>query len=294
MVGYPDLLATLWEAVLDSETPGTKPKIYTSKRIERVDPRNGIIFFDDGSEAHGDLIIGADGVHSTCRSSLPGGASKQFRLQRGVFRAVVNRDKLAEDPVTRHLVMNRGHAYYYSHEDKVLSVCPTSHHQKMCIKFLYDDSSAFKNVAKDWRDKPNKSKLMHKAQGMPKESIALLEKIVENDLQDLPVWDMDPLSTYCTNRLVLMGDAAHPMPPYCGQRTAMALEDAVALGVLLEKGLLPQQIEDRLRIFSRVRHERIMAVQQSMRTLKDSDIWGSGNGFDGKPLLSSISQLSKC
>jgi len=82
--------------------------------------------------------------------------------------------------------------------------------------------------------------------------------------------------------MILVGDAAHPMPPYLGQRTAMALEDAIALGVVLEEGLAPSLIEERLKLFSRVRHERVTAIQEFVRGYDEQDVWESGFGRDGR------------
>lgn len=128
-------------------------------------------------------------------------------------------------------------------------------------------------------------KLLRLAQGFPEECIALLDKIGNGALQDQPIWDMDPLNNYHFQRLVLMGDAAHPMPPYCGQRVAMALEDAVALGVLLERNVSPQEIEDRFKLYSGTRGSRSAAVQQFVRGLSEADIWGGASGFDGMLFL---------
>jgi 2-polyprenyl-6-methoxyphenol hydroxylase-like FAD-dependent oxidoreductase len=79
------------------------------------------------------------------------------------------------------------------------------------------------------------------------------------DLQALPFW--------VKGRLVLIGDAAHPMPPYQGQGRSMALEDALALGVVLESDTQGSEIHERLRLFERVRYARATLVQGKSKEL---------------------------
>jgi len=277
---YPDLFVALWECVHDSTQPGPKIEIHASKSICRVDPTNSTLYFSDGSNVQGDLVIGADGVHSVCRSFVPGGNSQRFRIKRHVFRAIVPREKLQGDARLRKFVENPGQAYCYNHHDRSLLVCPASDDQVVCIKYLYEEHMAFKNLSKDWRDPSSKRKLLRLAQGLPEECIALFQSVSDKDLQDQPVWDMDPLVTFQCHRMALMGDAAHPMPPYCGQRIAMALEDALALGVILEPGVAVGEIEERLKLYSRTRKGRAVAVQQTMRGLSEADMRNLASDFD--------------
>jgi 2-polyprenyl-6-methoxyphenol hydroxylase-like FAD-dependent oxidoreductase len=63
----------------------------------------------------------------------------------------------------------------------------------------------------------------------------------------------DPLSEWGTGRITLLGDAAHPMLPHTGQGAAQALEDAVALGLVLgPRG----GVEPALRRYEQVRSRR--------------------------------------
>ena len=63
----------------------------------------------------------------------------------------------------------------------------------------------------------------------------------------------DPLSEWGTGRITLLGDAAHPMLPHTGQGAAQALEDAVALGLVLGPS---DAVEPALRRYEQVRSRR--------------------------------------
>ena len=51
----------------------------------------------------------------------------------------------------------------------------------------------------------------------------------------LPNYDLEGLERWSTSRIVLIGDAAHVMPPHSGQGMSQVFEDAVCLAVSLRK-----------------------------------------------------------
>lgn len=67
------------------------------------------------------------------------------------------------------------------------------------------------------------------------------------------LFERDPLPTWGAGRLTLLGDAAHPLLPHTGQGAAQALEDAVALGLVLSS---PQHLSDALRRYEKIRIHR--------------------------------------
>jgi len=68
-----------------------------------------------------------------------------------------------------------------------------------------------------------------------------------------PLFDRDPLPVWGQGVVTLLGDAAHPMLPHTGQGAAQAMEDAIALGLVLRgAGDIPAA----LRRYERVRTAR--------------------------------------
>jgi salicylate hydroxylase len=86
-------------------------------------------------------------------------------------------------------------------------------------------------------------------------------------VQKWPLLYRDPIPTWFKAKLVLVGDAAHPMLPHQGQGGAQAIEDAVALGVMLsdvtKQSLAqdPQLLSKRLELFQKVRSRRAASIQ---------------------------------
>jgi 2-polyprenyl-6-methoxyphenol hydroxylase-like FAD-dependent oxidoreductase len=67
---------------------------------------------------------------------------------------------------------------------------------------------------------------------------------------------MDPLARWGIGRVTLLGDAAHPVLPHTAQGAALALEDAVALGLAVRG----EDVEQGLRRYEAVRSARTRKV----------------------------------
>ena len=74
----------------------------------------------------------------------------------------------------------------------------------------------------------------------------------------------EPLPRIVNGRIALIGDAAHPMLIHAGQGVGQALEDGVAIAAILD-GARNGQIEHRLRLFERLRLKRATDVQALSR-----------------------------
>jgi salicylate hydroxylase len=93
------------------------------------------------------------------------------------------------------------------------------------------------------------------------------------------MYDRAPLPRWSSGRLTLLGDAAHPMLPHLGQGVNQALEDAVALATLLGAVRSPAGVPSALAAYEELRRGRTALVQLGSRR--------NGAGYD-----SSGSQLT--
>ncbi|KAJ8690578.1 hypothetical protein PTI98_011995 [Pleurotus ostreatus] len=87
-----------------------------------------------------------------------------------------------------------------------------------------------------------------------------------------------PLDTWVdpSGRVVLLGDAAHPMLPYRAQGAAMAIEDAAVLGNLFSRISCKSEIGALSRAYQSIRHPRTTATQQA--TLRNRDTFHFHDG----------------
>jgi 2-polyprenyl-6-methoxyphenol hydroxylase-like FAD-dependent oxidoreductase len=85
----------------------------------------------------------------------------------------------------------------------------------------------------------------------------LLTATNSEDMRFDELFRREPLKVWGSGRVTLLGDAAHPVMPHTGQGAAQALEDAVALGLVLRADADPTAA---LRRYESVRGPRTSKV----------------------------------
>jgi 2-polyprenyl-6-methoxyphenol hydroxylase-like FAD-dependent oxidoreductase len=96
--------------------------------------------------------------------------------------------------------------------------------------------------------------------------VPIVRLITESDPADVVVTDVhdrDPVSRWVDGRVVLLGDAAHPMAPALGQAANMALEDAAVLASQLRTHVVDGgrgDFDTALRAYQQQRVERTARV----------------------------------
>lgn len=82
---------------------------------------------------------------------------------------------------------------------------------------------------------------------------AMVRRTRREDMRFDSLFDRDPVATWGHGVVTLLGDAAHPMLPHTGQGAAQAMEDAVAIGLVLSRAT---DLPAALRKYERVRAAR--------------------------------------
>lgn len=99
-----DLHDELKRMAFDKDGPGKPPKLRLKTEATGYDPEAGVVKLSDGSEVKGDLIIGADGIHSKAVEYVIGKTVPAVPSGSSCFRFLIQTQDLLDDPVTAALM----------------------------------------------------------------------------------------------------------------------------------------------------------------------------------------------
>lgn len=260
--------------------PGT---LHFDKRLETItDTGSGVtLTFTDGTSATADIVVGADGINSRIREALLGFERPNYSGWVG-HRAIISGEKLRKydfkfEPCVKWWSEDRHMMVYYTtaEQDEYYYVTGVPHE-------AWDFDGAFV---------PSSREEMEAAfTGYHPIVQALIE--ATDEVTKWPLLNRNPLPLWSQGRMVLLGDACHPMKPHMAQGAAMAIEDAA----MLTRCLSETGITDHASAFKlyeanrRERASRVQAVSNANTWLKTQEdpAWVFGYDIYAAPLKNDV------
>jgi 2-polyprenyl-6-methoxyphenol hydroxylase-like FAD-dependent oxidoreductase len=251
--------AALYTA-LHEETARRGIRIEHGKRLVNatVTPSGVTAHFADGSSAEGDLMIGADGIHSAVRTIIDPGAPRPRYTGLEVVYGYTRDTSIPAAPESYRMVQGSraffgyttapdGWTYWFSR-------IPAPERDRAEVAAI---------TAAAWRAQAADAFVTDRTPA------AEIIRSTGAEIFGGHVYDVPTTPTWSTAAMVLVGDAAHAASPAAGQGASMALEDSVVLAQCLRD--LPDAptafgVYEGLR---RDRVERLVATSAGQRTDKD-------------------------
>jgi FAD-dependent urate hydroxylase len=220
----------------------------------RQDETRVYLQLTSGEEVTGDLLVGADGLHSSIRTQLCGAAKPRYAgytAWRGV--ASTTPEGWNEQMTTETwgkgkrfglVPLSQGRIYWYSTLNAPEGTPDPQTGRKERLQQLFSTCHA----------------------PVPAVIEATEEAaILHNDIYDLP-----PLAHWSRGRVTLLGDAAHAMTPNLGQGAGQAIEDAAALATCLTG---EASVASALQAYERQRLRRANAIARRSQRLGQVAQW---------------------
>jgi salicylate hydroxylase len=206
--------------------------------------------FENGEKAEADVVVGADGIHSTLQKFVVAPSPPEYSGSRA-YRGLIAAEKLPDWRKEAHQV--------WMGDGKHFMVFPVRGGRLLnYVGFVPTRTETIES----WSAIGDRDELAASFAGWDRPVVELLEKVETCFWWGL--YDRRPLASWTKGRLVLLGDAAHAMLPHLGQGANQAIEDGVALAAFLE-GRNPADIPDILRQYEKFRRARTDIVQAEAR-----------------------------
>ncbi|KAI3332361.1 putative monooxygenase [Xylariaceae sp. AK1471] len=213
--------------VVDIEEIGNKVKIY----------------FQDGTSAEGDILVGAEGARSTTRKHILNNEDPVRPTTMGLINGycTLSGDELEEQ-------LRLGHSLYVVDMNSIngspmiflvtlVEIHPDGKSGTFGFALIWPDEGAAKEDF--WVHKADAQELydfvVEKTKGLPAKYLATLKRA--DPKTTLPILRLYTLimDSMPTGRITLLGDAAHAMPPFRGEGGFHAITDALNLARAIGK-----------------------------------------------------------
>lgn len=219
----------------------------------KQDADSATAIFEDGTTATGDLVVGADGIHSVVREYLNGGKVEPRYAGYVNWNGIVEASPdLSESDVW----------VIYVGEGKRASMMPIGGNR------FYFFFGCPKPKGTQVEPKNIRAELQETFTDWAQPVQNLIEKLDPEEVNRLEISDIDPLPHLVNGRIALVGDSAHATTPTLGQGGCQAMEDAEVLCRYLVTTNI--SIEDALKRYEIERKERVAQLVLKARKRTDT------------------------
>ncbi|KAF4454189.1 hypothetical protein F53441_3189 [Fusarium austroafricanum] len=259
-----DLQAALGTAAASENAYGKPVDVRTGCQVASVDCDEGIVTLDSGEKVRGDLIIGADGIHSVVRTAVVGEKRNALPTGTSAYRMLIPTENLKDlslpkdllDPREPKTTMIMGY-------DRRVIMGPGRGSNLYGIVALVPDEKLAEESSDSWVAPGSIEKLLEAYSDFP----SWLHDIFRQ-APDIALWqlrDIDPLPRWVKGRTILIGDAAHAMLPTQGQGASQSIEDAEAISAFLAKVQSRDEVGAALERVFAARYDRASLIQKFSR-----------------------------
>ncbi|KAH8886551.1 FAD/NAD(P)-binding domain-containing protein [Thozetella sp. PMI_491] len=253
-----DLVDVLLEAIGKTGIP-----IHNGKHLVGIEEKDDqvLVSFSDGAQDSADLLLGCDGIHSAVRRlHVDSECVPEYSGIANMYSLI----SASELPPTASALKGLNTTLT---SDGLIAISPTSPNGDLYWFFSRQVAlPATEDAHEGWEERGKqetetwKSTLLGLFGPEQSEWNGVLRSVVEKteSIKFYPIYKVPTNTNWFKGHCLLLGDAAHAMPPHASQGVSMALEDVFLLSKMLEKPW--GRLEDGLREYEQKRKARTKDV----------------------------------
>ncbi|RYO83408.1 hypothetical protein DL766_006813 [Monosporascus sp. MC13-8B] len=273
-----DLHGALKHIATDPAGPGIPVTVHPGSRVVGYEPRVPSITLASGEVIGGDVVIGADGVHSLASETVLGYKNSPVAPSHYnyCYRFLIPVSTLQADPETRSWNADiEGKTRIFADNEnrrRLVAYACRDNTIHNFVGLFYDEASTYSAKKEDYLASVDKAEVMERFAGYHPSILAVIKLVPPSP---------PPGSSYARRR-----QFPGLLPPQQGHRHhevavviqttdprmeegqadqaqagAQAMEDGVALGIVLRGVSTAEEIEERLELYQKIRRNRASVIQ---------------------------------
>ena len=243
--------ADLVQILFDALPPGTIK--LGAKCVAISQSENGVqVRLASGETIRGDVIVGCDGIHSAVRKHLRGEEEKHF-ANILMWRSLIPANQL------EGLGLEERGNYWFGPGRTLITYWVRS-------KNLYSilaSVPASEVQRESWSESGDISEMLKSFEDAEPRARAMLEQCKTSFITGM--YYRDPIDSWTSGRITLLGDAAHPMVPFLAAGAGQSIEDAWTFARVLSRNA--NDIPGALLEYERRRLPRTTRIQAGARAV---------------------------
>jgi salicylate hydroxylase len=197
-----------------SDAVPAEAKQFGARAIAVSQDADGVeVLLQDGSAVRGDVLVGCDGIHSMVRHYLRGQEDKHF-AKILMWRSLIPAERLEglklEERGNYWFGPGRTLITYWVRPKKLYSILASVPASEV-TRESWDESGDISEMLRSFDDAEPRAR-------------AMLEQCRSVFITGM--YYRDPIDSWCSGRVTLLGDAAHPMVPFLAAGAGQSIEDA--------------------------------------------------------------------
>jgi salicylate hydroxylase len=206
-----------------SDAVPTEAKRFGARVLEVSQDANAVeVMLQDGAVVRGDVLVGCDGIHSAVRQHLRGQEQKHF-ANILMWRSLISAKRL------KGLNLEERGNYWFGPGRTLITywVRPNN------LYSILASVPANEVTRESWDESGDTSEMLRSFEDAEPRARAMLEQCSSVFITGM--FYRDPIDSWSSGRVTLLGDAAHPMVPFLAAGAGQSVEDAWTLARVLAR-----------------------------------------------------------